>query len=394
MTQDAARHFAFLAFPDVGHLKPTLEVARELAARGHRVTYLLDEDFAAMASESGAAVLGFASGRRRYGDRSFEDIGSLGIDYMERVIDTALPLARKAFETDPPDVVVYDYENFVAARALSHELGIPSVQFFPYLASNDAFSLRGEMFQFDFDNALVQRTVGILTGFLADNGMPPEAIWTFAREYDERNLAFIPRRFQVKGEEFDDRFAFVGPCFAPAADLAWTPPAPERRTVLISLGTEANDQPELLAACATAFAGGDWHVVLTLGRGRDTEALTSLGDDIEAHEWFPHTALLPHVDVLVCHGGMTSTMEALAYGVPVVVLPMTFENGLNGRQVAELGLGALISGPETVTREEIREAAERVAASADTRAALEAMRSELETAGGVSAACDYLEAAG
>ena len=136
-------------------------------------------------------------------------------------------------------------------------------------------------------------------------------------------------------------------------------------------------------------------MVLTLGRGRDTAALTALGDNIEAHEWFPHTALLPHVDVLVCHGGMTSTMEALAYGVPVVVLPMTFENGVDGAgQVAELGLGALISGPETVTREEIREAAERVAASGDTRAALAAMRAELETAGGVGAACDYREAAG
>jgi hypothetical protein len=47
-----------------------------------------------------------------------------------------------------------------------------------------------------------------------------------------------------------------------------------------------------------------------------------------------------------------------------------------------------------VTREEIREAADRVAASAETRAALAAMRAELEAAGGVAGACDYLEAAG
>jgi MGT family glycosyltransferase len=392
MTQKPGRHFALFAFPDVGHVLPTLAVVRMLVARGHRVTYVLDEDFAAMAAGAGAGVLGYRSGRRRYGDRSFEDIGSMGIDYLQRIIDVVLPMARASFAADPPDVLVYDYENFAVARLLSRELGAASVQFSPYLASNEQFSLRGEMFEFDFDNELVKRTVEILTGFLADNAVPPEEIWTFAAEFDERNLVFLPQRFQVRGDTFDERFAFVGPCAAPAAAPSWSPPAGSGRTVLISLGTEANDQPELLKTCATAFAGTDWHVVMTLGRGKDTAAMSALAPNIEAHEWLPHTAVLPRIDAFVCHAGMTSLMEALSYGVPIVAVPPTFENLLNSRQVADLGLGRWLD-PETVTSAAVREAVEHVVQDAEIRRCLDRMRDDVEAAGGAPRACEFLEAA-
>ena len=37
------RHYALLLFADFGHIAPTLGVARELIARGHRVTYVIDD---------------------------------------------------------------------------------------------------------------------------------------------------------------------------------------------------------------------------------------------------------------------------------------------------------------------------------------------------------------
>jgi UDP:flavonoid glycosyltransferase YjiC (YdhE family) len=56
-----------LTVPAAGHIHPSLEIMRELAARGHRVTYTVTEEFAAAVEAVGARDRTFR--RRRRGDR-------------------------------------------------------------------------------------------------------------------------------------------------------------------------------------------------------------------------------------------------------------------------------------------------------------------------------------
>lgn len=390
MTENSARHFVFLVFPDYGHIKPTLQAAKELLARGHRVTYVLDEAYADLVAGLGAEMIGYRSGRRRFADGSFEDLGDVGVEFLKRAIADVLPRVRDALDEDRPDALVYDYENFIVARTLAHEWKCGHVQFAPYLASNEEYSLRAEMFAFNFDNELVKQTVDILMAFLAEQGLGEELVWSIAKEFDDTsNLVFVPRALQPRGESFDDRFDFVGPCVDLSEGRQWDPP--EAPAVLISLGTESNDQPDLLKTCATAFLGEPWHVVFTLGRGADTEALSGLGPGIEAHEWYPHVSLLPHVKAFVTHGGMSSVTEALYFGVPMVLVPHTVENRINARRLEELGLGVVLETP--VTAAAVREAVQRVSGDPQIRAALDRMKEAIDEAGGVPAAVATLESA-
>jgi MGT family glycosyltransferase len=147
----------------------------------------------------------------------------------------------------------------------------------------------------------------VLWKFLESNGVDPNSIETFSRDYDDLNIVFMPRDFQPHGDGFDESFVFVGPCIAAdTGAIQWTPPN-ENRNVLISLGTESNKRPGFFRTCAGAFEDKSWHVVMTLGRGRNPADLSITAPNVEAHEWLPHPVVLPHMSVLICHGGLGST---------------------------------------------------------------------------------------
>ena len=53
--------------------------------------------------------------------------------------------------------------------------------------------------------------------------------------------------------------------------------------------------------------------------------------------WIPQTALLAsgQVDLLITHGGMASTMEAIYFGVPMLILPMQAEQAAQAAKLTE-----------------------------------------------------------
>lgn len=61
--------------------------------------------------------------------------------------------------------------------------------------------------------------------------------------------------------------------------------------------------------------------------------------------YVPLRTLLPKVAVLVHHGGIGTTAEALAAGTPQLVLPLAFDQFDNARRVQALGVGDAIQAP-------------------------------------------------
>ena len=61
-------HIAFFILPAAGHVNPTLSVARELVARGHRVTYALSENYRDRVLDTGAEFVPYAMDQDRFWD--------------------------------------------------------------------------------------------------------------------------------------------------------------------------------------------------------------------------------------------------------------------------------------------------------------------------------------
>ena len=88
-----------------------------------------------------------------------------------------------------------------------------------------------------------------------------------------------------------------------------------------------------------ALAGLPIRALLTVGSQFDRSTLGSIPSNVRVEAWVEQAAVLPHAELVVCHGGSGTIFGALAAGVPVVVVPLFADQFDNGRCVAEAGAG-------------------------------------------------------
>jgi UDP:flavonoid glycosyltransferase YjiC (YdhE family) len=74
--------------------------------------------------------------------------------------------------------------------------------------------------------------------------------------------------------------------------------------------------------------------------------------------WADHDALLSGCAAVVTHGGLGTTLRALAHGVPLVLLSLGRDQGFNAARLSELGAGIRLDAGAAAA--EIRRAVDRV----------------------------------
>lgn len=134
-----------------------------------------------------------------------------------------------------------------------------------------------------------------------------------------------------------------------------------RKVVLVTQGTVANHNFELLVAPALAALADepDVMVVATAG-GRPVEAIPGpVPSNARLASYLPFEWLLPRVDVLVTNGGYGSVNQAMSFGVPLVTAGMTEDKADVNARVAWSGVGINLATNEP-TREALREAVRTV----------------------------------
>jgi MGT family glycosyltransferase len=394
-------HVLFLPYPSHGHVTPTLPVARELVARGHRVTYAVTDAVADAPVHIGASVIRYGSplmSTTRPPDEWVDDeVGRAFLQYISEITATTAVIEEQ-LAGDPPDRIAYDSTVWAPGRVLGRKWAVPACQLLPVFASNEAYSLMAAQVehadhpQLAEDHPAVRRFRELMAEFLAGHGIDPAETDAITAGKGERSVVFLPRSVQPCGETFGDDHAFVGPCLTEESteDQAgdWAPPGDGKPVVFVSLGTVVNDHPEFFRTCAEAFAGTDWHVVVATGGEADAGAF---GANFAVRPWLPYGAVLPHADVFVSQAGMGSIMRAGYHQTPLVVVPYQPEQRINAARVVELGLGRRLD-PAKLTAEALREAVFAVAGDTAVRDRLRRLRADIDLAGGAARAADFITA--
>ncbi|GAA3004395.1 macrolide family glycosyltransferase [Streptosporangium longisporum] len=385
-------HIAMVSIPAPGHVNPSIEVIRELAARGHRVTYANDPSYAEIVAEAGAEPVLYDSLLPKVDSGTWPEDPVGQIDLFLRDAMAMLPTLRAAYENDRPDLFLYDIGGY-AVRVLAENWGIPLMQLSPTYVAWEGYreDMAPMIEEFEkapggaehyrrFDEWLSANGLGHLDSH-EFSGRPPRA------------LALIPKVMQPNADRVDPaRITFTGPCFSvrPRQE-PWKRPEGVEKVLLVSLGSTFTDVPDFYRACLTAF--GDlpgWHVVLQIGRHIDLDGLGEIPSNVEVHRWVSQLSILEQADAFVTHAGMGGTQEGLYCGVPMIAVPQAADQFGNADRLVELGVGRRVDTGEA-TPEALRTALLDLTGDPEVAERLAAIQAETRAEGGTPRAVALIE---
>jgi MGT family glycosyltransferase len=172
----------------------------------------------------------------------------------------------------------------------------------------------------------------------------------------------------------------------------WLDSVPAARPwVHVTEGTSHYQDPFLLKAAAIGLAGEPLEAILTTGGKRDpAEIVAAPAANVHITRWLSHRELLPRCAVVVTTGGPATVMAALVAGVPLVVVPTTWDKPDNARRVVEAGVGIRLA-PKRCTPEGLRDAVREVLRDQAYAARARQVAHNLAAAPGPEGAVDLLE---
>lgn len=388
----------FVSLPLHGHVNPTLALVRELAARGHDITYYATDRFAAAIGQAGVRY-------RCYRDGPLGDLNRLPAQTHElasvlmRLSSRVLEAELDGFRATQPDYVITDS---VApwGQWLGQILQRPVVTSISTLAFNRhvmAFAAaRGVRPR--SARLLVSKLRHVAKAFLLRRrlssryGVSGPGVLRSVMGSSELNIVYTSRYFQPCAETFDARYHFVGPLVDRVESAAFPWERLGRGDVVyVSLGTLFNVDTSFYRTCFDAFAGEDFQVILSTGPDVASAALGVVPSNFIVEPHVPQLAVLRRVKAFVTHGGMNSVSESLSCGVPMVVIPQMGEQALVGRRVEHLGAGLYLA-KEAVTADRLRASVREVLAGERFGHQAGIVRQSFLETGGAAAAADAIEA--
>ena len=332
-----------------GNLPPLLAAARLLTERGHRVTVLTSRACRATAENAGHDVVGYR--------RAPEPDARVAFEHQaEQMSATAAGLSiardvRDVLEGARADLAVFDC-MLPAAAAGSRAADVPaaSLVHFLYGAARRHMLRRGGAWTTDL--ATLSSTHRAL-----DLPAPRDGI--AAWEAPDLLLVTAPRFIDVE-VELAPHVVHAGPLAVRRTPVK-TPEDPP--LVLLSFSTSVMDaQRKAVERACAGVADAGVRAILTLGPALDAADLR-IPDQVEVLPWADHDELLPRCTAAAGHGGLGTTLRALAHGVPLVLVPLGRDQPVNAARVAEAGAGIALEPDATAA--DVRAAIETVLADRD-----------------------------
>ena len=380
----------FFCIPAHGHTNPTLNVVRELKARGHRVVYYSYDEFREKIEDAGAEFVS-CNGNDAQLNLTKEEGAKIGADLAlstRVLVDTTLSLdgpVCRDMERLKPDCIVAD-SMAVWGKAVAKKLGIPFVCSTTTFAFNkESAKIMPHSLKETFSMILSMGKVNAQVKRLQQAGYPVKSVLDLiGSDESVPTVVYTSPLFQPSAETFPEHFAFVGPSIRPARSQVVKT---GEKLVYISMGTVHNDMLPLYRACVQAVKGTTWQVILSVGDQVDTQMLGALPGNVSVFPSVDQIAVLTAADVFLTHCGMNSANEGLYFGVPLVTLPQTSEQSGVAARAEQLGAGLRL---RETTPDAIRAALENAMDDPSYRENAQKIGASFRAAGGTKAAADCI----
>ncbi len=410
-TRSARPHFAIITSPVRGHFTPLLVLANALHDRGGRVTFVHVAD--ARTLTAGHPVGFEAIGGADYSPGALADytrmLGNasdvIGIMKMVRatagLCDMICRDAPRAIGNIGADVVLADVAEPSGALVARH-LGLPFVSVMaglplhpdpivppPYLTWRPDTS-RGGIARIRRAYAVTDLMMSPIARVLRRHAR------AWGLEGDPRQVlsplltvAQCPPDLDFPRRLPSPPIAWCGPFRSDREEAVDLPPGDGIPLIFCSLGTLQGARVEMFRAMSAACADVGARAVIAHCGLLTKDQTDSLPGDPLVRAFWPQSAILRHVSAAVIHGGFNTALDCLAAAVPMIVIPIAFEQPGTSARLQAAG-AAILMPRRKVTRNSLGMALIRIMTDDSYRRTAQAYAARHASLGGANEAADRI----
>jgi UDP:flavonoid glycosyltransferase YjiC (YdhE family) len=368
----APTRMLFTTRPLAGHFEPLVPLAVEARSAGHSVAFATGEPYTSRARHAGfdAFHAGPDEGFRAEWTPQFPGFDRLVGDAQRRFFLTEifanLELVPRAedleaiVDTWRPQIIVHEVAE-LAAPLVGTARGIPYADVgYGALIGSSLLRATGEAAAPHWRaRGLEPHPVAGLFRHLYVDTCPP------ALQSPEIASSTAVQQLRPAAAE--------GPSAAPPE---WLDRLDSAAIVYLTMGTAWNRNLDIFRLVIEAVRDEDIALIVTVGRQNDPAGLGPQPDKVVVHRYVPQGELLPRCHAVITHGGAGTTLGALAFGLPLLVLPQGADQYANAERVVTAGAGRQLLKDE-LSVESVRDSLRTVLDDASYRRAAQRVRAEI-----------------
>ncbi len=386
--------FVFIVPPFTGHVNPTLSLGTELIQKGHQVGWIsIDESLKTQLPNGGQLLLinyqmkdPVDKDSKRYLDLITQKnvYGLESIKFLYE--DVLMPLNKYMFrgishwlDVYKPDVVINDHQVFSGAIA-AYQKNIPYATSVTAPAAIKTLEDLPQIHEWELKKIkFLQQEYGVDEDKSIACSELLTLVFTSKEFFGETNLP--------------DLYKFVGPVIQHRPfmhSFSWDKFHQMRGqpTVLVSIGTTFDHEYKKSFFAKVIEALGDQPVSVVVVSNESL--FNQWPGNFLVQNKVPQLELLPYLDAVVCHGGHNTVCETLVHGLPLVVIPIAYDQSYVAGRVVEVGAGIRLNY-KRFKAQHLRSAVEDVLKEHKYRSAAKNIQISFEKAGGTQKAGKLLE---
>ena len=337
----------FTCRPGSGHILPLLPLAKAATAAGHAVTFATAAEVHPIIAANGLDAVTAGHGP----DPAIRaTLSGPSAPVLEQQRMVAFTRFFAGSEMEPrlrdlerivaqfrPDVIVHEVSEVAAPlAAAAARIPLVTLGFGPLLDLN-----------------VLEAVAKVVAPLWRSRGLEPDA---WAGYYRDLYIDPCPPALQVSDIAKIPKVQLMrtqdGKALPPPGWLTveMTPMA------YVTFGTIFNKNLEVFRRSIEALKSLNLHVCVTVGDGVNAADLGQQPPSVHVAQYIPQHAILGNCKLVVSHGGAGTTLGALAFGVPLLLLPQGADQHFNAQCCVAAGV-ALTLRPEEATVEAIAHSA-------------------------------------